>query len=93
MLKRKKPVCANVLKIVGPLDARSYGIKEIEAVMSTLATFQKEMEPEDTIAGYSKNVGTKIFDFAVKGEIGRKVHPFSIKCREPSHGSRTDAMA
>ena len=21
------------------------------------------------------------------------VHPFSIKCREPSHGSRTDAMA
>ena len=22
-----------------------------------------------------------------------EVHPFSIKCREPSHGSRTDAMA
>ena len=21
------------------------------------------------------------------------IHPFSIKCREPSHGSRTDAMA
>ena len=21
------------------------------------------------------------------------VHPFSMKCREPSHGSRTDAMA
>ena len=23
----------------------------------------------------------------------RNIHPFSIKCREPSHGSYTDAMA
>ena len=65
VLKRKQPVCANVLEIVEPLDARSYGIKEIEAVMSILATLQKEMEPKDIIAGYSKNVGIKILDFAV----------------------------
>ena len=24
---------------------------------------------------------------------GDEVHPFSMKCREPSHGSCTDAMA
>ena len=79
LLKHKQTVCADVLEIVGPLDARSYGIKEIEAVISTLAALQKEMEPEDIIAGYSKNVSTKIYDFADWAESNRVSFNFTNK--------------
>ena len=40
----------------------------------------------------SKYVSSCFYTY-LKDDDFNKVHPFSIKCREPSHCSRTDAMA